>query len=45
MFISKLEAFGKRDFGGLRVHHDRNRHRAPDYVEVAMIGNGGRIIS
>ncbi|WP_011297203.1 ABC transporter substrate-binding protein [Cupriavidus necator] len=45
LFISKLEAFGKREFGGLRVHYDRNRHSGPDYVEIAMIGNGGRIIS
>ncbi|CAG2129992.1 ABC transporter substrate-binding protein [Cupriavidus numazuensis] len=45
LFISKLEAFGKREFGGLRVHYERNRHSGPDYVEVAMIGSGGRIIS
>lgn len=44
-FIGKLEAFGKREFGGLRVHYEPKRHSGPDYVEIAMIGSGGRIIS
>lgn len=44
-FISSLEAFGTRDFGGLLVHYDHNDHAGLQYVGVGMIGNDGRIVS
>lgn len=44
-FINCLEAFGTRDFGGVRVHYDHANHGGLDYTAVAMIGVNGRIVS
>jgi len=44
-FISSLEAFGTRDFGGVQVHYDGNEHAGLDYIGVAMIGANGHIVS
>ncbi len=44
-FIKNLEKSGSRDFGGVRVHYDRSNHGGLDFVDVAMIGEGGRIVS
>nr|WP_261797218.1 ABC transporter substrate-binding protein [Ralstonia sp. TCR112] len=43
-FIQALEGFGTRDFGGVRVHYDRNNHAGLDYVDVTMIGSNGHLV-
>ena len=43
-FIQALEAFGTRDFGGVRVHYDHGNHAGLDYVDVTMIGSNGNLV-
>lgn len=43
-FIRALESMWKVDFGGLMVSYGADDHAGSEFVELTMIGKGGRFV-